>query len=112
VNTEHAHRYSDAGFWRKLGRFALAAGRKVVELALTLYYVMQKPAVPAWAKAVIAGALGYFIFPLDAIPDVTPVIGYADDTAVLLAALGTVAAYVDEEVKARARAKADEWFGA
>ena len=48
----------------------------------------------AWAKATIVGALGYFITPLDAIVDLTPVVGYADDLGVLALAIAAVATYV------------------
>ena len=109
--TAYAATYSDAGFWRKLLDFAKAAGREVVELALELYYALQSPATPAWAKAVILGALGYFISPVDLIPDFIPVVGYTDDLGVLAAAVGTVATYITPEHKAAAAAKVQEWFG-
>jgi hypothetical protein len=67
--------YSDQGFWDKVITHAKAAGKEVIEKALWLYYAAQAPQTPAWAKGVIYGALGYFIFPVDAIPDPTPVVG-------------------------------------
>ncbi len=69
------------------------------------------PSVPPWAKTAIVAALGYFIFPLDAIPDLTPVVGYADDFGVLAAALATVSVYVDKNVKTQARNKIKDIFG-
>ena len=66
---------------------------------------------PAWAKAIIIGALAYFIMPLDAIPDAIPVAGYSDDLGALSAALAMVAMYITEDVKAQARSKMEEWFG-
>jgi uncharacterized membrane protein YkvA (DUF1232 family) len=57
------------------------------------------------------GALGYFIFPLDAVPDLAPLIGYTDDLTVMAAALATVAFYITPEVKAQAHEKLDHWFG-
>ena len=75
-----------------------------------LYYAAQREDTPAWAKAVIYGALGYFILPLDAIPDVMPGIGYTDDLGVLGAAITTVASYIDDSVKELAREKIAEWF--
>ena len=56
------------------------------------------------------GALGYFISPFDAIPDMTPVIGYVDDLGVLTMALATVAAYISDDIKSKAKAKLAEWF--
>jgi len=103
--------FSDQGFWDKALNFAKAAGQEVIEKALQLYYALQTPGTPAWAKAVIVGALGYFISPLDAIPDVIPMIGYADDLGVLAAAIAAVATYITDDVKAKAAAKLAEWFG-
>lgn len=104
--------YSEPRLWQKLSRSALAAGREVVEKALWLYYASQRPDVPRWARATIYAALAYFVLPLDAIPDITPLTGYADDLAALSAALLTVAAYVDDAVKEKARERMQHWFGA
>ena len=106
-----AKEYSDDDFWDKLLKYAKVAGREVVERALQLYFAAQNPETPAWAKTVIYGALGYFIFPVDAIPDLTPVVGYADDLGVLAAAVATVALYITEDVKQKARQKLKDWFG-
>lgn len=103
--------YSESGFWDKVSRYALQAGREVMEKALWLYYAAKRPETPAWAKTIIFGALAYFISPLDAIPDLTPLVGYSDDLGALAAALGMVMVYVNDEVKARAASKLNEWFG-
>ena len=103
--------YSEASFWAKLAKFALAAGRSLVEQALTLYYTLLDPETPKWAKGVIVSALGYFIFPLDAIPDLTPLVGYADDVGAIAAAFGFVAAHISPETRERARRQTEVWFG-
>ncbi|NCF17323.1 MAG: DUF1232 domain-containing protein [Haliea sp.] len=103
--------YSDQGFWDKLKKYALLAGREVVEKALLLYYAMQEEKAPAWAKATIAGALGYFIVPLDAIADLTPAVGYADDLGVLALAVAAVATYINDDVRRKAADKMRDWFG-
>jgi uncharacterized membrane protein YkvA (DUF1232 family) len=108
---EYEASYSDDRFWDKLKRFAKAAGKEVVEKALLLYYSLQEESVPKWAKTTIIAALGYFILPLDAIPDLTPVAGYGDDLGVLTMALAAVAFYLNDDIRAKARAKMDTWFG-
>lgn len=110
-NNGYGKEYSDDGFWNKIKSVFKKAGIKVVYSALTLYYTYQKKDTPVWAKGVIIGALGYFISPIDAIPDITPAVGYADDIGVLLAAVATVGAYIDNEVKQYAKAKLHDWFG-
>ena len=103
--------YSEAGFWTKLSRYAKVAGREVVEKALWLFYAARRPETPIWAKSIIYSSLGYFVLPLDAIPDVTPLVGYADDLGALAVAIATVAAFINPAVKEEARRKMGDWFG-
>lgn len=103
--------YSEDNFWRKLRRVAKLAGREVVEKALCLYYAAQRPETPAWAKATVYAALGYFILPADAIPDPMPLLGYADDLSALTLAIATIAAYIDSAVRTKARNRTNKWFG-
>ena len=103
--------YTDEKFWGKLKKFAIKAGSSVVYTALLLYYTLQKPDVPKKVKATIIGGLGYFILPIDAIPDVLAGLGFTDDLFVLGAALVQVAMYIDEEVKDRSKEQLRQWFG-
>jgi uncharacterized membrane protein YkvA (DUF1232 family) len=111
--SEFSQYYSEKSFWEKIAKYAVIVGKEGIRNALILYYTLTLPSsqVPAWAKAVIIGALGYFIFPLDAIPDVIPIIGYADDISVLAAALGVIAMHVPPEARQLADEKIKEWFG-
>ena len=109
--TDYSKEYSDDSFWEKVRKFALKAGREVLEKALILYYCLQDPDTPARAKAVIVGALGYFIWPLDAIPDLTPVVGFVDDLGALALAIMIVAAHVKKDHKLKAEEKLQIWFG-
>lgn len=111
-NQAHQRHYDDARFWRKVQRYATQAGETVLDPALRLYYAAQDKDTPKWARAAIMGALGYFIFPLDAIPDVIPAMGYSDDLGVLLAALATTAVYIKEAHVLKAKAKLNQWFHA
>lgn len=111
ASDEFSSAYGDESFWQKVASYALAAGREVIEKALTLYYCLQDPDTPLWAKSVIVGTLGYFIVPLDAIPDITPVVGYGDDLGALAFALAMVAAHVKPEHREKAQEKVKSWFG-
>jgi uncharacterized membrane protein YkvA (DUF1232 family) len=102
--------YSEPGFWTKLKDFALAAGAAVVEKALALYYCALDAETPTWARGIIYGALGYFILPIDAIPDTIPVIGFTDDLGVLVAAIGAVAAHMKPRHTEQAKATMARWF--
>ena len=103
--------YSDSSFWGKLTGFALQAGREVVEKSLWLYYAAQRPETPLWAKTIMFGALAYFISPVDAIPDITPVVGYADDLGAISAAIAMVSLYINADVKEQAKQQLKRWFG-
>lgn len=108
---EYGKHYSDDSFWTKAKTFARKAGREVIEKALTLYHAAQDAETPHWARAVIIGVLGYFILPADAIPDPTPVVGFADDLGAIAAAFGLLAVHIKAEHRERARRTTDEWFG-
>lgn len=103
--------YSAERLWRKLARLAKSAGEKTLLTAITLFYCLQDKDTPAWAKGVIIGALGYLILPTDLIPDIIPGAGYGDDWTALVTALGTVAAYIKDEHKEKARERVDRLFG-
>jgi uncharacterized membrane protein YkvA (DUF1232 family) len=104
---EYKKAYSDDGFWEKCSKYAKVAGKSVMKPALTLYFAFPK--APLWAQGTIIGALGYFISPIDAIPDFTPFLGYADDLGVLTAAAAAVGVAVDGEVKQKADEKLADW---
>lgn len=114
VNTDAASAYvkdySDNGLWEKLLSFAKTIGCEGVRNALRLYYVLDDPNLPVKYKAIIYGALGYFISPIDIIPDIIPMVGFTDDIAMLAAALAVVGMHITAEVKARADAKLADWF--
>jgi uncharacterized membrane protein YkvA (DUF1232 family) len=110
-NNEFNKEYSDSSFWSKVKKYAIMAGREIIEKALILYYCLQDSDTPAWAKGIIISALGYFIFPLDAIPDMTPAVGYADDLGVLAGALASVAVHIKDEHKKQALEQLEIWFG-
>lgn len=102
--------YSEESFRDKLSRYGKLAGFEVVEKALWLYYAAQSENTPAWARGIIFGALAYFINPVDAIPDLLPVIGFSDDLGALALAVATVALHITPEVREKARARIKEWF--
>lgn len=103
--------YSAPRLWRTLKKVSATAGRNALLTALILFYCLQDKETPAWAKGVIIGALGYLVLPTDLIPDLIPGAGYGDDWGALVAALGTVAAYIKDEHKARASAQMERLLG-
>jgi len=108
---KYARHYSDAEFWKKSAKFAKKTGKGVLKPAFTLFHAAQDAATPKWAQATMVGALGYFISLVDAIPDITPVVGYADDLWVLAVATVVVASHIKPEHSAKAEESLSRWFG-
>ena len=102
--------YSEDAFWEKLKKVAGRAGAKAVYYALVLFYTLTDPDTPGKYKAVIAGALGYLILPLDLRPDFLPFAGYADDWAALIAAVSYVLSAISDKNKTKAKEQLKAWF--
>lgn len=103
--------FSVSGLWNKLSNYAKKAGIKTVYSVLLLFYAYRRKETPSWAKNIILGTLGYFLAPIDAIPDLSPIIGYTDDIGVLSFGLVTIAAYINKEVREKAKERLSKWFG-
>lgn len=82
-------------FWRKLLREA--AHIPFLEDVLTAHYCAFDRNTPLYVKVVLVGAIVYFVMPEDLIPDYIPLVGYADDAAVLGAAFKLVASHIKPE---------------
>src|SRR5438270_10277153 len=80
------------GFWRKLRRFA--AQLPFAEDLAAAYYCAFDRDTPLQVKAALLGALAYFVLPFDVIPDMMPLVGFADDAAILATALRLVASHM------------------
>ena len=103
--------FNDPDLWNKLKKAAKKAGIKVVYCALVLYYVTRDEHVPTSEKLKIYGALGYFILPVDLIPDAIIALGFTDDLAALAWAIYTVSRYITPDIGWQAENKLREWFG-
>jgi uncharacterized membrane protein YkvA (DUF1232 family) len=88
-------------FWDKLKR--VAGKIPFAEDLVAAFFCAMDPATPSRVKLILLGAIAYFVFPTDAITDLLPLFGFADDAAVLAAAITQVAGSITEEHKERAR---------
>jgi len=79
-------------FWKKLK--GLAARLPFAEDLIAAHYCAFDRQTPLHVKAVLVGAVAYFVLPTDFIPDVLPIIGYSDDAAVLAAAIKLVSSHI------------------
>ena len=108
----YTEKYSEEDFWTKIKNNVTNIGISLIYKALQLYYVTQSPKCPMKVKAGIYGALGYLISPFDFIPDFTPIAGYTDDAAAIGVALILAQMYIDDNIKASAKGKIKDIFGA
>ena len=103
--------FNPAKMWEKIAEVAKKAGVKVIYGVLLLYYVAADPKTSRADKAKIYGAIGYFILPLDLVPDAIPMVGYTDDLAAIIWALKAVWDNITPGIHSKARKKLTEWFG-
>jgi uncharacterized membrane protein YkvA (DUF1232 family) len=109
-NSKYVAQYKSDSYWKKLKSNIFKTSSKLIELSLISYYALKDDDTPSWAKSVLAGALGYFIFPIDAIPDFLPVIGYSDDLAVLISAIVAVGFNIKPSHKEKAKDVIRKWY--
>ncbi|MCG7504342.1 YkvA family protein [Mesorhizobium retamae] len=90
-----------AKFWRTVKK----AARQVpfMEDLVAAYYCALDKDTPFKVKAILLGALAYFVLPVDTIPDIVAGIGFTDDVAVLTAAISAVRAHITPAHKLAAR---------
>lgn len=104
--------FSVEGLKNKLSAIGKSAGASLVYLVLLLYYVVTDSKLPLKDRAIIYGALGYFILPVDLIPDAMPIVGFSDDMTAVIAALNAIKGNITPEAKSRARERLGRWFPA
>jgi uncharacterized membrane protein YkvA (DUF1232 family) len=92
-------------FWQKLK----ATCRKIpfIDDLTAVYYCAMDPTTPLHVKAILFGALAYFVVPFDIVPDFIALLGFADDAAVLYAAIRTVLPHLKPEHRDRAKEALD-----
>lgn len=93
---------SPARFWAKVRR--VAGKVPFLDQVVAVWFCARDPATPLKVKAVLLGAVAYFVMPFDVLPDVLAGLGYADDFAVLSAAIRAVWPHIKDQHREQARA--------
>lgn len=70
---------------------------------LAAWFCARDPATPRRVRMTLLAALGYFVLPVDALPDIMPLLGFTDDAAVIAAAIAAVAGSITPEHRERAK---------
>ncbi len=102
---------TSATLYRHMRRLLHQLSTPVLYSTLLMFYAFRRHDTPAWAKRIVTGAFIYLITPIDAIPDLAPLLGYTDDLGVLTYALVLISAYINPEIRAHARQTLTTWTG-
>lgn len=107
---KYAAYYNPSSLFDKIKKYAKKAGVKTIYVILILYYASFDKSLPVKDRLMVVAALGYFILPIDLIPDALPG-GFADDAAAALYVVRHIWSNISDETFRKARNKLSEWFG-
>src|SRR5918996_4140384 len=88
-------------FWHKVKR--VVARIPFSEDLLAAYFCAIDRNTPAYVRAVLCGAIAYFVLPADMIPDVLAPLGFTDDASVIAAAIAAIGRHLQPEHRDAAR---------
>lgn len=101
-----AHRQPDERrLWKKLGR--VLARIPFASDLVAAWYCAKDPATPAHVRALLWGAVAYFLMPADLVPDYLVAIGFTDDAAVIGMVVSLLGRYIEPRHRAVAEARVE-----
>ena len=107
---KYAAYYNPSSLFDKIKKYSKKAGVKTVYAILILYYATFDKSLPVKDRLMVVAALGYFILPVDLIPDALPG-GFVDDAGAALYVVRHIWNNLSNETFTKARNKLSEWFG-
>lgn len=100
---------NEKGLWEKISRFGGSAGAQCIYYALLLFYTLKNPKIGFHFKALVIGALGYFLLPIDMCSDLIPGFGFFDDISIMLGVLISVSSIITDDIRDDAKKKLEEF---
>ncbi len=100
---DYSMHFNESRFFVKLGKVAGLLGEKVLYSLFILYYLVFDKSIPLKVRSTFMGALGYFILPTDLVADFLPLIGFADDIALVSYVIAHAFEYITPEIRQKAR---------
>ncbi len=107
---KYAAFYNPNALFEKIKKVAKKAGVKTIFVVLILYYATFDKSLPIKDRLMVIAALGYFILPLDLLPDTLP-LGFTADAAAMLFVVTHISNNISDDTLAQAKQKLSEWFG-
>ncbi|MBA5761352.1 DUF1232 domain-containing protein [Vibrio sp. 404] len=92
-------------FWRKMTQSAKKVGEDIAVMGIKSWLAVVDSNTSVRHKAVLGGALAYFVLPTDMVPDVMAGVGFTDDMAALTLAANSVGSAITEQHEQKAREK-------
>ena len=92
--------------WEPLKRWA----RQLENEGMTLWFCCRHPDMPWLPKIFALLVVGYFLSPIDLIPDFIPVLGYLDDLLLVPIGIYLTLKLVPPHVIQKSRAQAHDWI--
>ncbi|EPO5780320.1 YkvA family protein [Vibrio harveyi] len=92
-------------FWRKMKNSVKKAGEEIAVMGIKSWLAMADSNTFVRHKAILGGALAYFVLPTDMVPDVLAGVGFTDDMAALTLAANSVGNAITDEHEEQAREK-------
>ena len=103
--------FSENELLQKIGKLGKSIGATVLYPVFLLFNLLKSGDINLKEKAMIIGTLGYFILPVDLLPDAIVGVGYADDAAALTAAVTALASCITEDIQKEAKEQLCKIFG-
>ena len=94
--------------WEQLKRWA----RELKSEGMTLWFCCRHPDMPWLPKVLAIMVVGYFLSPIDLIPDFIPVLGYLDDLILVPIGIYLTLKLVPQHVIEECRVQARDWIAA
>lgn len=113
--TQHAsdfeQYFSESKLTDKVASVAKKAGATAIYPAMLLFELLKSDDVPVEKKTLIVGSLGYFILPVDFLPDAVLGMGFTDDIAVMTMGLRASLDYLTSDLSSSVKAQLHTWLG-
>jgi len=102
---DYSKYFNESGLFIKLGNVAGLLGQKALYSVVIMYYLMFDKNIPLKVRTVFMASLGYFILPTDLVADFLPVIGFADDIALISYVIANAIEHITPEIRQKASVK-------
>lgn len=103
--------FSESNLWNKVTKIGKSVGATIIYPVLLLFNLLKSSELDLKEKAMIIGALGYFILPVDLLPDAIAGVGFTDDIAALSAIISALASCVTLEIQEQSKQKCHDLLG-